>query len=270
MCDIETYISNCTLTEKTKKSYNKELALIKKLNNDTLMITPELFKTFINKSTYSDCRKRDLTSIYISFCKYHKRETSILKAFHLELCCIYTPIKNSFDSRDSLLETLNKSKAEKQELLLLNLLLKYPTLRCDLANIKIRDIQETDCYFKENVLYFSTLNKKANSSTKVNLEQSEIDLINSWCKGVYIFDINGDIKNRSSNFSKMVSRVSMKHLNCKLTVNCFRKICSRDNIEKVCVECNITPEQFLTVYKKLNQLELNNCHTLDTAVNHYF
>ena len=136
------------------------------------------------------------------------------------------------------------------------MLFEYPTLRCDLAQVKIADIID-------NKITFTEMRKtgKLNEYTKITIElnQDTIGLIDF--NKEYLIDIKA--KDRCDGYRKKVKTST------GYTVTDIRKLCTRNNLEILCEKYNIDKNDFVKVYKELEQLELNNNHSVKTAIDFY-
>jgi hypothetical protein len=150
--------------------------------------------------------------------------------------------------------------------LLFNLLTCYSTvLRTDLANVKLSNYTETEPHLKDNIITFPSINKvKIDKPIILELNEVDIELFNQIkFKTDYLISIDCEPKNRSNNYSKLITKLSLKYFGLHLTQNSFRKIATTHSINSVS-HLNIKEQNAV-----LNEQARNRGHSVSTARSFY-
>ena len=154
-----------------------------------------------------------------------------------------------------------------EDRLYLSLLVNYNILRTDLANVKLKDYNETEPRYVDGCIIYPSLNKvQIYEDIIVKLNQEDIDVIKTLGEArEYLFNIGGDISNRNANYTKFIKRLSTKYFKQPLIQTDFRVIHTNHNFK----ECGID-EEFIEKYEKISEMCKANAHCFSTALKTYY
>ena len=258
---IEKYSELINKTELSKKTIIKYISNLNSLERETGKTFPKLLDDeeglwkHINDSTFHEKNQRKYSVIsYIN-------TVNLPNTFFIKNTGPEDYVKKK-EKEYPTLDSLKKLRTKDEPMyvhLILNLLLNYNALRCDIANIKMENYTENEPRYESGKIIYPTINKqKIKKDIVIELDQVDQNIIAKY-DGDYIFETKS--KNRSNAFTKFVKSLTEKHLGQILTVTDLRHINTKNNFEKT----GITKENL----EKLTELTRLNGHSVYTASKHY-
>lgn len=240
------------VNENTKKIYTN---FLKKTNEiyDLKVTDPQLIKEYIEGLDISKKSQQDKHHIVNKYYKFYNKPAYV---FGKEVIPKLTPHKE-LPSRESLLALLNEI-GNLEHKLLLHLLLKYDTvLRCDLSKIKFTDI-------KQNTIHFPKLNKTFKENVTLELDTSDIQIVNELRQLGNEFLFTLQTKDRANGYSKLIKCISKKYLNLEMTQTEFRRLSAQQSFD----DCGLD-EEFINKLKLFEITCKNRGHSVSVALSKY-
>lgn len=262
---LENYISTST-----KKQYRSIISNVEKELGDLskVVVDTKLIKDFIDSQKVGLKNKQDKHYAVCSYLIHLKR-----KPYEFERAPVERK-KRELPDKESLKLIKNEQVVtNKIDKLLLDLLLNYPqVLRTDLADVKIRNFNDTEAHYKDGQIIFPQINKTKYKNITIKLTENDKQLVedimltNMSDYLILMRQNNGKNtqQDRNNNYSKLIVKLSKKYLGLKLTQTDFRGISATSDV----VNANLD-EEFLETIKKLEELAKQRGHSLKTSINKY-
>jgi len=273
MSTIENFINKLNLTDKTKANYK---SCLQKFEKDTKKTIFELlckesnfYKYISNLPNLSEKTKENRKFIVLKFIKtMNLKNTYFKKKLEKKSDKNSTIKKNQIitdenldDIKDYFKEIRNTIENNNHKLLL-SLLINYQAiLRTDLANVKLKNFNDTVPHYKDGHIIFpkGSCNKVSNK-TVITIELSQDDILLLNFDKEYLLDIN--YKNRNNGYSSLVAKLSKQYLGKNFTQNHYRHLHSTHHLHFI-------DSNFIEKFNYLSEIARTQNHQLDTMLSYY-
>ena len=219
------YLETTDLSDRTKHEYNarhtKLQVLFQKKMSEICTLSIEELQNGLKDETPNQIYLA--FSYILTYCKYHDIERSDVKDY----LPVLKEAKQSSKPVDHLdldenLENKLGAIDDLEARCILTLLVKYPCLRSDYCNIKIKNFEIDENYFANDTIHFSHL-VKVDNAVIIQLKDEDIKLFHDFIETIEDRDYLFRLQN-SSSFCKWIKKMSIKYFQKEYTISDYRKL----------------------------------------------